>query len=232
MNELATAEGMPKIKREPLVALAEKLSPALKAAEWRDRAEAAVAGLETVDIRDIRSVVVAAEAGAKDEDSRALAERLREGLALRVDAEHRRWLDELAAAIGEGRTVRALRLSSRPPKAGAPLPADMAERLAGIASAALTADAASDRWSTVVDAVAYSPVRTQVTAQGVPEKPSEELLKLIKKLSSRVPQLAALFGIEPTAKRPARRATPPPPPAATNAEPAEEPAEKPAEEEE
>ena len=38
MNDKATAEGMPKIKREPLVALAEKLAPTLKAAEWRDRA--------------------------------------------------------------------------------------------------------------------------------------------------------------------------------------------------
>ena len=61
MNDKATAEGMPKIKREPLVALAEKLAPTLKAAEWRDRAEAAVAGIETVDLRDIRSVVVAAD---------------------------------------------------------------------------------------------------------------------------------------------------------------------------
>ena len=50
MNDKATAEGMPKIKREPLVALAEKLAPTLKAAEWRDRAEAAVAGMETVDL--------------------------------------------------------------------------------------------------------------------------------------------------------------------------------------
>jgi len=217
MNSLAEAEGMPKIKRDPLVALGEKLSPALKAAEWRDRAEAAVAGPETVDIRDIRSVVVAAESGAKDDESRELANRLREGLNLRVDGDHRRWLDELAAAIGEGRTVRALRMSSRPPKDGATLPPDMAARLAASASESLTSDAGSDRWSTVVDAVAYSPVRTQVSVQSVPEKPSDDLLKTMKRLSSRVPQLAAAFGIEAATGRGPRRATPPPPPAATEA---------------
>ena len=122
MNDKATAEGMPKIKREPLVALAEKLAPTLKAAEWRDRAEAAVAGIETVDLRDIRSVVVAADGAARDEETRALADQLREGLTNRVDAEHNAWRDELAQTIAEGRTVRALRLSSRPPKAGAPFP--------------------------------------------------------------------------------------------------------------
>ena len=157
MNDKATAEGMPKIKREPLVALAEKLAPTLKAAEWRDRAEAAVAGIETVDLRDIRSVVVAADGAARDEETRALADQLREGLTNRVDAEHNAWRDELAQTIAEGRTVRALRLSSRPPKAGAPLPIDMAERLAAAASESLTSEVTSDRYATVIDAVAFSP---------------------------------------------------------------------------
>ena len=95
MNDKATAEGMPKIKREPLVALAEKLAPTLKAAEWRDRAEAAVAGIETVDLRDIRSVVVAADGAARDEETRALADQLREGLTNRADAEHNAWRTNL-----------------------------------------------------------------------------------------------------------------------------------------
>jgi len=215
MNELATAEGMPKIKRDPLVALAERLSPALRAAEWRDRAEAAVAGIETIDLRDIRSVVAAADSAARDEESRTLAEQLRAGLNVRTEADHQAWRDELAKNLAEGRTVRALRLSSRPPKAGAPLPTDMAERLAVAASEALTSEVTSDRWALVVDSVAFSPVRSQVIAQGIPASPSEELLKSMKKLAGRVPQLAALFGIEAPApkSRGQRRPTPPPPPA-------------------
>ena len=232
MNDKATAEGMPKIKREPLVALAEKLAPTLKAAEWRDRAEAAVAGMETVDLRDIRSVVVAADGAARDEETRALAEKLREGLTSRVDAEHNAWRDELAQTIAEGRTVRALRLSSRPPKAGAPLPVDMAERLATAASESLTSEVTSDRYATVIDAVAFSPVRTQVKAQGVPANPSDELTKAVTKLAGRIPQIAALFGIEAPAQKPrgkAKRPTPPPPPQSAAPTPAPEPAPAPAE---
>ena len=228
MNDKATAEGMPKIKREPLVALAEKLAPTLKAAEWRDRAEAAVAGIETVDLRDIRSVVVAADGAARDEETRALADQLREGLTNRVDAEHNAWRDELAQTIAEGRTVRALRLSSRPPKAGAPLPIDMAERLAAAASESLTSEVTSDRYATVIDAVAFSPVRTQVKAQGVPANPSDELTKAVTKLAGRIPQIAALFGIEAPAQKPrgkAKRPTPPPPPQSAAPTPAPEPAE-------
>lgn len=227
MNDKATAEGMPKIKREPLVALAEKLAPTLKAAEWRDRAEAAVAGIETVDLRDIRSVVVAADGAARDEETRALADQLREGLGNRVDAEHNAWRDELAQTIAEGRTVRALRLSSRPPKAGAPLPIDMAERLATAASESLTSEVTSDRYATVIDAVAFSPVRTQVKAQGVPANPSDELTKAVTKLAGRIPQIAALFGIEAPAQKPrgkGKRPTPPPPPQSAAPTPAPEPA--------
>lgn len=216
MNEKAVAEGMPKIRTEPLVALAERLAPALKVAEWRDRAEAALIGIDEIDLRDIRSVVVAADNARRDEASRDLAEQLRAGLSARVDAEHRRWLDELAQTIGDGRIVRALRLSSRPPKAGAPLPPDMAERLATLASASLTAEISQDRWATVLDAVAYSPVRSLVKPQGRPDKAGEDLLAAVTKLASRVPTIAAEFGIEPAAARRrgrGRRPTPPPPPA-------------------
>ena len=228
MNDKAVAEGIPKIKSQPLVALAEKLNPLMKSAEWRDRAEAAIAGLGEIDLRDIRSVVVAADNGARDNESRELADRLREGLAHRVESEHRKWLDELAATIADGRTVRALRLSSRPPKAGSPLPVDMAAKLASAASEGLTADVTPDRWGTVLDAVAFSPVRAQVSAQGIPEKPGDELLKTVKKLASRTPEIARLFGIEPPAPRKRgrgkgkRRPTPPPPPPVAESETAAE----------
>jgi hypothetical protein len=213
MNEKASAEGMPKVKSEPLVALAERLAPKLKAAEWRDRAEAALEGIADVDVKDIRSVVVAADTGARDDESRALAEQLREGLVARVDTEHRKWLDELAENIAEGRTVRALRHSSRPPKAGAPLPPDMAQRLAAAASASLTSEVTQDRWATVLDAIAFSPVRAQVVPEGLPASPNDQLLAAVRKLASKVPAIAASFGVTAPAPRKSRgRRTPPPPP--------------------
>ena len=210
MNEKARAEGLPPIKADPLIALAERMAPRLKAAEWRDRADAAWAGIDEIDLRDIRSVIGAADRAARTEETRALAENLRTGLAARVEAEHRQWLDELAATMADGRTVRALRLSSRPPKAGSPLPLDMAERLARSASESLGPEESQARWAAVVDAVAFSPVRTQVSPTGVPERPGEPLLVAIRKVADRVPQIAGLFGIEP--EPPARRRGPRKPP--------------------
>ena len=169
-NEALRGEGKPEVKAEPLVGIAEQLLPRLRTAEWRDRADAALADLAELDLRDLRSVVVAADAAARDDETRALAAQLREGLARRVEEEHNTWLNDLSGALKDGRVVRALRLSSRPPKAGSILPAELTAGLADAAGAALTADIASDRWTTVLDAIAYSPVRRAVTPSGYPGK--------------------------------------------------------------
>ena len=189
------------LKPEPtddFLSVAGKLLSRMRAAEWRDRADAALAGIDDIDLRDLRSVVVAAEAGAADGEAKAMAEELRTKLTERVDREHAEWLAEVAATLADGRMVRALRLSSRPPKAGVPLPQDMVTRLTEAASAALTSDTPTKRWTTVLNAVAFSPVRRTVQPQGIPEKPDKELLGEITKLSERVPHIAALFGVEPT----------------------------------
>lgn len=226
-NEQARADGHPEVKAEPLVAIAERLLPRLRTAEWRDRADAALASLDDLDLRDLRSVVVAADTAARDDESREIASRLRDGLNHRVEAEHTAWLDELRTTLADGRVVRALRLSSRPPKAGAPLPADLAASLATAAGEALAADVTQERWATVLDAIAYSPVRQQVTPAAVPAEPGDALLAAVRKLASRVPEIAARFGVTPS-ERPARPrrggkpkapARPPAPPAEAVVEP-------------
>ena len=183
---------------DDFLAAAAKLLPRMRVAEWRDRVEAALAGIDEIDLRDLRSVVVAADGGATDDEAKALAEELRTKLSERVDREHAEWLAEVAATLADGRMVRALRLSARPPKAGVPLPQDMVTRLTEAASAALAADTPPKRWITVLGAVAFSPVRRTVQPQGIPEKPDKELLAEVTKLSERIPHIAALFGIEPT----------------------------------
>ena len=214
-NKVARAAAQPEIPPKMLEAVGEHLLPRLRAAEWRDNAEGALAGISEIDLRDIRKVVVAAENGAKDDESRALAQQLKDGLSARVEAEHGKWLSELNSLVNEGRTVRALRQSSRPPKAGAPLPADLATRLSDAASASMTADTMPERWGTVLDAVAYSPVRQQVKPQALPSKVTDELLATVKKLSKRVPHIAALFApaapAAPIPAPPKPAAIPPPP---------------------
>ena len=210
MNEEARAEGRAEVKAEPLLVVAERLLPTLRAAEWRDRAEAAVTDLDELDLRDLRSVVVAAETGAKDDESRALSAQLREGLARRVDQEQSAWLAEIAETLSDGRTVRALRLSSRPPKAGAPLPGELATRLSDAAGAALTAETVTDRWATVLDALSFSPVRLTVVPTSKPAEPNPELVRVITRQASRVPKVAEAFGIEPPAEASPRRRGPRP----------------------
>lgn len=216
-NKVAKQAGQPEIPPKMLEAVGEHLLPRLRAAEWRDNAEGALAGIAEIDLRDIRKVVVAAENGAKDDESRVLAQQLKDGLAARVDAEHGKWLSELNTLLTEGRTVRALRQSSRPPKAGAPLPVELATRLADAAGASMTADTMPERWGTVLDAVAYSPVRQQVTPAAVPTKITDELTATVRKLSKRIPHIAAMFAPGSTAPAPSgpkAAAIPPPPPAA------------------
>jgi len=214
LNQVAATDGRPPIDTERLLALAERLLPPLRGAEWRDRAEAALAQLDTVDLGDLRSVVNAADTWARDEESRSLASELREGLPRRVEREHQEWLDEIAATLADGRLIRALRLSSRPPKAGAPLPPDIASRLAEAASAGMTADTGSERYATIVDALALSPVHGHVAPRGKPERVNEELLGTIRQNAHQLPQIAALFGVEPpvTPTRSSRRPRPAPKP--------------------
>ena len=203
-NAERAAAGEPAIAAGPLLELAEKLVPKVRAAEWRDRAEAAQRDLEVIDLRDLRSVVSAADSSSKDEEVREMAKQLKAGLAARVDAEHASWLAELTATVDVGRIVRALRLSSRPPKAGAPLPADLATRLTELAGAALTAEAAPERWVAVLDALAFAPVRDKVIPASLPKELHPDVQATIARLATRIPKIAHIFEVapDPTAPRP------------------------------
>jgi hypothetical protein len=202
-NAERTAAGEPAIAAGPLLELAEKLVPKVRAAEWRDRAEAAQRDLEVIDLRDLRSVVSAADSGPRDEESRELARTLKEGLTSRVDAEHASWLEELTATVEVGRIVRALRLSSRPPKAGAPLPPELATKLTDLAGAALTSDAAPERWVAVLDALAFAPVRDKVIPASLPKGDLHaDVQATIARLATRIPKIAHIFEVAPDPKAP------------------------------
>ncbi|MEO7428669.1 MAG: hypothetical protein ABIY48_04715 [Acidimicrobiales bacterium] len=201
-NAERTAAGEAPITAGPLLDIAEKLVPKVRAAEWRDRAEAAQRDLEHLDLRDLRSVVSTADAGAKDDDSRALAQALKEGLTTRVDAEHAAWLAELVATLDVGRIVRALRLSSRPPKAGAPLPTEVAKRLTDGAGEALTSEAAPERWVAVLDALAFAPVRDKVIPASLPKELHADVQATIARLATRIPKIAHIFEITPDRSAP------------------------------
>lgn len=209
--------GEPEVKAEPLVAMAEELLPRLKAADWRDRAEAAVKDVDEIALRDLRSVVAGADAVARDDETRLLAGTLREALQRRVAQQREEWVKEIETCLTDGRLVRALRVSARPPDPGTRFPAELSTRLAEAAGAALNPDVLPDRWATVLDAVASSPVRRQVTPVGLPAEPGEQLLQAAKQASGLVPALAKMLGIDmppPPPSAAARRKRPVPPPPA------------------
>jgi hypothetical protein len=204
-NEAAKKENRPEIPMDQVVAMAEKLLPKLRSAEWLDRAETAKADLDVLDLRDLRSVVVAADGAAKSEEARALRDELTAGLLRRVDEEHRLWISDMEANLNAGRFVRTLRLSSRPPKAGTPLPPDLAKHLIEAVSAGLNARTKQELYAAALDALSFSPVHAKVTPAGKPENPSEDLLEAARRIADKAPAVAVLFGVEPSEANAARK---------------------------
>ena len=212
-NEKAKAEGRPEIKADALVALAEELLPRLREAEWRDRADAAIADVDEIALRDLRAVVTSAENAVRDDETRALAAQLRDALDRRLEQQRQNWIDEVTHSLDDGRVVRALRISGRPPEPGTKFPTELSQRLTEAAGQALAPDTPPDRWATVLDAVASSPVRRTVKPAGLPAEPGDDLLAAAKNAAGRVPGIAELLGIEPPKPpRPAARKRPAPPP--------------------
>jgi hypothetical protein len=206
-NKQARAAGGPEIRAEAILSLAEELLRGVQAAEWRDKAEAAAAIVDEISLRDLRTVVAGADAGGRDEESRALAGRLREELERRSAAERQTWMDEISTCLAEGRVVRALRVSSRAPEQGLRLPPEVSTGLSTAASEAMGADTAPDRWLAVLEAVLASPVRRTIAPKALPNGADEATVKTIRAAIPKVPALGPLLGESPSS-----RPVPPPPP--------------------
>lgn len=198
-NEQAKAENRPEIQSDELIALAEKLLPRLRAAEWRDRADDALAKIDDLDLRDLRSVIVAADGAARDDESRAIRDQIQAGLTRRVEEEQQLWVNEIAANLDANRFIRALRLSSRSPKAGAQMPAELAIRLIEAASEGLNERLNQDLWANAADALASSPLRDRIIPASRPANPSPELLEAVTRAAGRASVLVELFGLDPQA---------------------------------
>jgi hypothetical protein len=243
-NDALRAEGKAEIATTGIEALAQDLLPRVRVADWLDRADAALVVVDDLDLRDLRSVVTASAdpVVSRDDTTRELSGRLREALDRRQNEEYDTWLADITLALDVGRVVRALRLSSRPPKAGVPFPPELGNRLTEAATAALTADAASDRWAAVIEALAFSPVHAVVTPTAPPNQVTDDLRAVVKGVGSAVPQIASLLEVEvappgrrtgraprlprrPTSGKPRSTARPvPPPPSVAKAAPPSTPA--------
>jgi hypothetical protein len=200
-REKAEAEGRPAPNTDALLELAESLLPKLRAAEWRDRAEAAVAGIDDISMRDLRSVAAGADQ-ARDDETRELASRLHQAIEARVAKMHTDWVSDITSQLEAGRVVRAVRLASRPPDSSARLDEDLTQRLATAAGATMAPETAPDLWASMLEAVADSPIRRLVTPAGLPAEAPPDLKKAAHQHSGSIPALAKMLGV-----------TIPPPPA-------------------
>ena len=199
-NEQLKKEGKPLVPADGLISMAQELLPKLRVAEWLDKAEAAKADIDLLDLRDLRQVVVGADDPmvVRDETTRSLAAELKAALKTRQEFEQTRWLEDIKSALAVSRVIRALKISSEPPKAGQPFPADLGAQLATAASASLAAETAPDRFSAVLEAIAFSPVRGQVKLAAAPPTTNEAMLSTVKRVAPLVPQIASVFGITVT----------------------------------
>ncbi len=222
-NARSRAEGKPEMPEATVLKMAEDLLPQLRVADWLDRAEAAQRQLAHLDLRDLRSVVAASEDPlvVRDESTRALAAELKTALTVKQEEELSLWLNDVEAAVDVGRVVRALRLSAMPPKAGVPFPTTLGGKLGTATVAALTPDDPPDRWIAVLEAAAFSPIRTLVTPGAAPAQRSPELVATVTRLGPLLPQVAALFDIEVPEKAPSPKPLRPTP---RKKEPARRPA--------
>jgi hypothetical protein len=198
-QERAKAEGRPPVAADSILALAEQLQPAVKSAVWMDRAEAALAHLDELGLRDLRATVVAA--APRDDAGRDLERQLREGLERRVAKLRTDWDGHLTQALDEGKVLQALRLSARPPEPTARFPAGLIERLVSQVGAAMSAETPPERWLALLEAAALCPVRRQIKPAGIPEDASGEVQRKAREAAGRIPALAPMLGM----------AMPPPP---------------------
>jgi hypothetical protein len=199
-NAAAKTSGRPAASTDALLAMADELLPAVKLADWKDRASAAQSAGKDFRLRELRTVVAASRTVILDEEGRALAKTLKESLDRRVTALRDEWLARITNAIKEGRVQQALEASIRPPEPGTRCPADLAVQLATAAGEAMTADVPPEEWMKMLDAVVLSPVRRTVKPAGIPA--DEVARQAARHAAGSVPALAKLLGLR----------IPPPPP--------------------
>ncbi len=203
-NAKLEAGGQPTMPEASVLKMAEELLPKLRVADWLDRAEAAQRQMEHLDLRDLRSVIAAGDDStiARDETARALNIDLKAALVRRQEEELHLWIGDIDAALGVGRVIRALRLSSQPPKAGVMFPPELARRLGEAAGQSLQPTDSADRWIAVLEAAAFSPVRSLVVPAAPPETITDDLRVTVVRLGPALPQIAALLVVEVPAGTP------------------------------
>jgi hypothetical protein len=191
-NASNKAAGKPPVSSDALLGMADELLPAVRLADWKDRASVAQTAGKDYRLRELRAVVAASRTVNLDEEGRAMAKGLQESLDQRTTALREEWLARITNALNDGRVLQAVEASIRPPEPGTRCPAELAVRLASAAGEAMRADLAPEDWMRLLDAVVASPVRRTVKPAGIPD--DEVAKQAARNAAGAVPALASCWG--------------------------------------
>ena len=212
-NKNATAQGRPTVDPVTIDRIAEDLLGRTTLAMWKDRAAGAIGAGRELRLRDLRAVVTSAKTVSLDEESRAQLKELQAALTARLELLRTQWNERLEAAVVASNVEEALRLVARPPDMSTRVGAEMAVRVVGIVSDALTVDQDPARWQEIVNLAVETSIRRNVKPHGIPE--NEQCHALAVKSAGAIPELAKLLGM---------KVPPPPPPTRPVRRPASRPA--------
>ena len=131
-NASNKAAGKPPVASDALLGMADELLPAVRLADWKDRASVAQTTGKDYRLRELRAVVAASRTVNLDEEGRAMAKALQESLDQRTTALREEWLARITNALNDGRVQQAVEASIRPPEPGTRCPAELAVQAGGI----------------------------------------------------------------------------------------------------
>jgi hypothetical protein len=200
-NKNATAQGRTTIDPVTIDRIAEDLLGRTTLALWKDRAAGAAGAGRELRLRDLRAVVTSAKTVSLDEEARAQLKELQAALTLRLETLRTQWNEKLEAAVASKNVPEALRLVASPPDMSTRVSAEMATKVVGLTSEALTADQDVARWKEIVNLAVETSIRRNVKPQGIPADESCKMLAI--KNAGAIPEFAKLLGM---------RVPPPPPP--------------------
>jgi hypothetical protein len=200
-NKNATAQGRTTIDPVTIDRIAEDLLGRTTLALWKDRAAGAAGAGRELRLRDLRAVVTSAKTVSLDEEARAQLKELQAALTLRLELLRTQWTEKLEAAVASKNVPEALRLVASPPDMSTRVSAEMATKVVGLTSEALTADQDVARWKEIVNLAVETSIRRNVKPQGIPADESCKMLAI--KNAGAIPEFAKLLGM---------RVPPPPPP--------------------
>lgn len=193
-NDEAKANNLPEVAEAALVSIAEKLLPQIRKAQWQDRATAALEAGSKCPIRELKSLLAAAD--LKDDSLKDQLHSLKTLVKSVTEEQISQWKSNLAEQASSGDVKVALELLATPPDRSAKIEASLLETVVNAVNAKLASEVEPDQWIEIVELIASSSLRTKVNVAKIPFDATGATVACAKKYSGFIPSLAPLLGLK------------------------------------